>query len=136
MKTSLETEDIENHEKKIKILIYDIGDRMRLQDIKFFRNDTVIKQRKTDLGNIITNMENEQISNIDLDSPDVRIADTEILKTDETYTIQSGRKAAESEVVGKRHSGRKAADSEVVGKRHSDRIKERMAVFLVLMIAQ
>ena len=56
-------------------------------------------------------MENEQISNTDLDSHDVRIADTEILKTDETYTIQSGRKEA---------------DSEVVGKCKSNRLKERM----------
>merc|ERR1712236_11167 len=48
---------IENHEKRIKNenksnkVIYEIGDRVRLQDVKtklFSRNGTVIEQRKTD----------------------------------------------------------------------------------------
>ena len=122
---------IENHEKRIKNenksnkVIYDIGDRVRLQDVKtkeFSRNGTVIEQRKTDSGTIVSyiiktdrgrittrhrkflrrlEIENDPIINTDLDNPDVMVADTDILKTDETSTLQSGRKAAKSEVVGK-----------------------------------
>ena len=54
---------IENHEKRIKNenksnkVIYEIGDRVRLQDVKtklFSRNGTVIEQRKTDSGTIVS----------------------------------------------------------------------------------
>ena len=117
-------------------MIYEIGDRVRLQDVKtklFSRNGTVIEQRKTDSGTIVSyiiktdrgrittrhrkflrrlEIENDPIINTDLDNPDVMVADTGILKTDEPSTLQSGRKAA---------------DSEVVRKCHSNRIKERMA---------
>ena len=57
-------------------------------------------------------IENDPIINTDLDNPDVMVADTDFLKTDETST---------------QYSGRNAADSEVVGKRQSNRIKARVA---------
>ena len=137
---------IENHEKRIKNenksnkVIYDIGDRVRLQDVKtkeFSRNGTVIEQRKTDSGTIVSyiiktdrgrittrhrkflrrlEIENDPIINTDLDNLDVMVDDTDILRPDETATRHSGRKA-DSELVGKRYSGRKAADSKLVGKK-------------------
>ena len=125
---------IENHEKRIKNenksnkVIYDIGDRVRLQDVKtkeFSRNGTVIEQRKTDSGTIVSyiiktdrgrittchrkflrrlEIENDPIISTGLDNPDVLVVDTDILKTDETYTQHSGLKVADSEVIVKRQS--------------------------------
>ena len=127
---------IENHEKRIKNenksnkVIYEIGDRVRLQDVKtklFSRNGTVIEQRKTDSGTIVSyiiktdrgrittrhrkflrrlEIENDPTISTNLDNPDVLVADTDILKTDATSTQHSGLKAADSEVVVKRQSSR------------------------------
>ena len=54
---------IENHEKRIhnknkyNKIIYDVGDRVRIQDVKtkqFTKNGTVTEQRRTDSGTIVS----------------------------------------------------------------------------------
>ena len=121
---------IENHEKRIKNenknnkVIYEIGARVRLQDVKtklFSQNGTVIEQRNTDSGTIVSyviktdrgrittrhrkfmrrlEIENDPtITSTNLDTPVVLVADTDILKTDKTSTQHS-------EVAGKRQSNR------------------------------
>ena len=128
---------IENHEKRIKNenknnkVIYEIGARVRLQDVKtklFSQNGTVIEQRTTDSGTIVSyviktdrgrittrhrkfmrklEIENDptiRSNNTNLDTPDIPVADSDILKTDATSTQYSGLKATDSEVVVKRRS--------------------------------
>ena len=137
---------IENHEKRIKNenknnkVIYEIGARVRLQDVKtklFSQNGTVIEQRNTDSGTIVSyviktdrgrittrhrkfmrrlEIENDptiRSNNTNLDTPDIPVADSDILKTDATSAQYSGPKATDQ------------ADSEVVVKRRSSRIKAR-----------
>ena len=54
---------IENHDKRIhnknksNKIIYDVGDRVRIQDVKskqFTKNGTVTEQRRTDSGTIVS----------------------------------------------------------------------------------
>ena len=137
---------IANYEKRIKNenknnkVIYEIGSRVRLQDVKtklFSTNGTVIEQRTTDSGTIVSYIiktdrgrittrhrkfmrkletENDPIirsNNTNLDIPDIPAADSDILKNDATSAPYSGPKAYDH------------ADSEVVVKRRSSRIKAR-----------
>ena len=139
---------IENHEKRIKNenktnkVIYEIGARVRLQDVKtklFSQNGTVIEQRtndsgtifsyviKTDRGRITTRhrkfmrkleTENDPIIRSNNTNLDIPAADSDILKNDATSAQCSELKATDQ------------ADSnddsrEEVVKRRSGRIKAR-----------
>ena len=68
---------IENHEKRIKNenksnkVIYDVGDRVRIQDVKkkqFSKNGTVTEQRRTDSGTIVSYLI-KNLASEDMDRP-------------------------------------------------------------------
>ena len=128
---------IENHEKRIKNenksnkVIYDVGDRVRIQDVKskqFTKNGTVTEQRRTDSGTIVSYMikkdngrvairrrkflrklepENDPLIDIitKLKPTDVgeNTADTQIPLDEEIASDREGRNAAVSNlgVIGK-----------------------------------
>ena len=131
---------IENHEKRINNenksnkIIYDVGDRVRIQDVKtkqFSKNGTVTEQRRTDSGTIVSYLIKKDNGRVTIrhwkflrklepeNDPLIDIIDTNLKSTD--ATVENLADIPLDEEIASNSTGRNAADSnsEVVGKYHS-----------------